>query len=330
MTLEEKVGQLFMVCFKGEEINDDARTLVQDLKVGGIIYYNWANGLHSRDQVRTLSEDLQAHAKVPLLIAVDQEGGRVARLTFTKFPSNQEVKDPLETAFSIGEELKSVGINMNLAPVVDVNSNPENPVIGDRSFSSDPKEVVTCGKAALDGYKKAGVIATLKHFPGHGDTYVDSHGDLPVVNKSLRELEKAELLPFKELHSSAIMTAHLLVPAIDPEFPATLSKKTLDYLRVEIGFQGVIVSDSLTMEGVLKKAGSVEEAAIQAILAGCDLLIFGGRRLNEEQTELGVAEIQQIHRAVVKAALHGRISQERIDEALQRVLHLKSKIPTKI
>jgi len=317
-----------MVCFKGEEIDDDARALVQDVKVGGIIYYNWANGLHSPKQVLGLSEGLQSLAEIPLLIAVDQEGGRVARLKFTKFPSNQDAKDQAgEIAFCIGEELRSVGINMNLAPVVDVNSNPQNPVIGDRAFSSDPKEVAACGKEAIDGYKKAGVIATLKHFPGHGDTSIDSHEDLPVVYKSKEELEAVELFPFKELSSSvnAIMTAHILVPALDPEFPATLSKKTLDYLREEIGFEGVIVSDSLVMQGVLKKCGSIEEAAIQAINAGCDLLILGGRYLiGKEKRELSVSEIQQIHEALVKAALHGRIPLARIDDAVARVLALKN------
>ncbi len=332
LTLEEKIGQLFMVCFKGETANENARTLVQDTKVGGIIYYNWANGLSSPEQVRDLSKNLQKLAQIPLLIAADQEGGRVARLKgdgFTKFPPNLEVESPHhagEIAYSIGQELRDVGINMNLAPVVDVNSNPQNPVIGNRSYGDSPESVAACAREALEGYKKVGVISTLKHFPGHGDTSVDSHVGLPVIHKSMEELEKTELFPFKELGkvANAIMTAHILVPSFDEEFPATLSEKTLSYLREKIGFQGVIVADSLVMQGVLDKAGSVEEAAIQAINAGCDLLIFGGRRLNEEQQELSTAEIQQIHQAVVKAALHGRIPMERINDAAQRVLSLKN------
>ena len=181
-----------------------------------------------------------------------------------------------EIALSIGQELRGVGINMNLAPVVDINSNPQNPVIGSRSFGNSAEAVILFAEQALRGYKQAQIIATLKHFPGHGDTTVDSHEDLPVVHKSKEELERMELLPFAKLAASAeaIMTAHILVPAFDAESCSTLSEKTLSYLRQTIGFQGVIVSDSLVMEGVLKKCQTVDEAAIQALIAGCDLLIW--------------------------------------------------------
>jgi beta-N-acetylhexosaminidase len=339
MTLEEKVGQLLMVHFNGEIANEDAKALVQETKVGGIIYYNWSNGLHSPQQVQVLSSGLQRLTEknphpIPLLIAVDQEGGRVARLKegFTQFPGNKTIGETgnpqlaKDVAFTIGQELVAVGVNMNLAPVVDVNSNPSNPVIGTRSFSDQAETVVAFGEKALLGYREAHVIATLKHYPGYGDVTVDPHADLPVVHKTKEELERVELVPFAKLapFADAIMTAHILVPAFDPENCSTLSEKTLKYLRETIGFQGVIVSDSLVMEGVLKKCGSVDEAAIQALNAGCDVLILGGKLLvGNRSNELTVSDVQRIHGAIIKAVEIGRISEARVDEAVGKILKMK-------
>lgn len=338
MSLEEKVGQLLMTQFHGEDANEDARLLIQEVKVGGIIYYNWSNGLHSPSQVQALSAGLQKLAHpIPLLIAVDQEGGVVARLNqgFTRFPGNKalgETSDPSlakEAAFMTGIELQAVGVNMNLAPVVDINSNPRNPVIGVRSFGESPETVLVFGEQALNGYKEAGVIATLKHFPGHGDTATDSHEDLPIVHKSKEELEQMELLPFAKLAASAdaIMTAHIIMPAFDQDSCSTLSEKTLGYLRDTLGFEGVIVSDSLVMEGVLKKCQTVDEAAIRALNAGCDLLILGGRLLSGERAgfELTVSDVKRIHRSIIEAVKDGRLSEERINQAAQKILDLKNR-----
>ncbi len=348
MSLEEKVGQLLMVHFNGEEVNDDARALVQKTKVGGIIYYNWSNGLHGPEQVQALSAGLQKLAEanqnpIPLLIAADQEGGVVSRLNngFPKFPGNKavgETSNPTfaqDVAFAMGQELQAVGINMNLAPVVDINSNPRNPVIGARSFGAHAEVVLAFGEKALSGYRQAHIIATLKHFPGHGDTTVDSHEDLPIVHKSKEELERVELFPFVRLasFSEAIMTAHILVPAFDTENCSTLSEKTLNYLRETIGFQGVIVSDSLVMGGVLKKCGTVDEAAIRALKAGCDILILGGKLLVGERAgfELTVSDIERIHSSIVEAVKTGRISEERVNQAVEKILNLKNRylIPQK-
>lgn len=336
MSLEDKVGQLLMVSFHGEVANEDAKALIQEVKVGGIIYYNWSNGLHSPEQVRNLSAGLQDLAEIPLLIATDQEGGVVTRLTdgFTRFPGNKtlgESGDPslaYAAALTMGQEMLAVGINMNLAPVVDVNSNPRNPIIGERSFGESPETVIAFGKKGLDGYRQAGVIATLKHFPGHGDTAVDSHKDLPVVLKSIEELKQVELAPFAQLaeKAPAIMTAHLLVPALDPDHCSTLSAKTLFYLRNEIGFQGVIISDSLVMQGVLKECPTVDAAAIAALNAGCDILLLGGRQLiGESRVELTVVDIKRIHTALIQAVQEGQISEERLDQAVGRVLALKER-----
>lgn len=341
MTLEEKVGQLFIVQFHGEVANEDARLLIQEIKVGGFIYYNWANGLTSPEQVKNLSQELQELAKknpkpIPLFIAIDQEGGIVSRLNqgFTVFPGNKALAmtgDPDLTeasAFAMGEEMKAVGINMNFAPDVDINTNPKNPIIGIRSFGDDPAVVCFLGKKALDGYHKAGVITTLKHFPGHGDVEVDSHESLPTIHKSLERLKQEELVPFMRLASDtdAVMTAHILVPALDNENCATLSAKTLGYLR-EIGFKGVIIADSLVMEGVIKQGHTVEEAAIRSLIAGCDILLLGGKLLAGEKRdyELNALDIQRIHRAIVEAVMSGRIPQKRVDEAVQNILTLKEK-----
>ncbi len=345
MSLEEKVGQLLMVHFNGEEVNEDAKTLVQRTKVGGIIYYNWSNGLHSPKQVQILSTGLQKLTEanqnpIPLLIATDQEGGVVARLQngFTNFPGNKALGETFnpqlaeDTALAMGRELQAVGINMNLAPVVDINNNPRNPVIGVRSFGEDAETVLAFGEKALSGYKKAKIIATLKHFPGYGDVEIDPHEDLPVVHKSKKVLEQVELLPFARLASfaDAIMTAHILVPAFDAENCSTLSEKTLHYLREKIGFTGVIVADSLVMEGVVKKCHTVDEAAIQALKAGCDILILGGKLLIGERSgfELTVADVQRIHSSLVQAVKTGRIPEARVNQAVERILNLKNRFLT--
>jgi len=342
LSLEEKVGQLLIVHFQGESVNPDAKILVQQIKVGGIIYYNWSNGLTSPIQVQTLSTGLQKLAQenplsIPLFISTDQEGGIVSRLSkgFTHFAGNralgitQQPELAYLSALAMGNEMKAAGVNLNFAPVVDVNCNPFNPIIGVRAFSDDVNEVISFAEKALQGYIQAHLMTTLKHFPGHGDVAVDSHQDLPVLQKSVEQLRQLELLPFEKLASSAdlIMTAHILVPAFDANNCATLSKKTLDYLKNELDFKGLIISDSLVMEGVLKKCQTVDEAAIQAFNAGCDILLLGGRQLNgmNKETELDVKDIQRIHTSIVDAVKSGRISQKKVDEAVEKILALKNK-----
>ncbi len=345
MTIEEKVGQLLMPCFIGLEANDDAKALIQETHVGGIIYYNASNGLHSPCQVQTLSNGLQEFARdsstqIPLLIAVDQEGGVVTRLKgegFTAFPgagalgAQGDFECAKSMAFLMGLEMGGVGINLNLAPVVDVNSNPNNPVIGSRSYGSDPHLVTQFGQVVLEGFHAAGIATTLKHYPGHGDTASDSHYSLPVIDKSLAEMECNELVPFKHLvnQTEAIMTAHLMVPALDSDHCSTLSKRTLSYLREELGFKGVIISDSLTMAGVLCETnGNIAEAAIAALNAGCDVLLLGGRRLEGsiQSTVLSPQEVATIHHAILEALVEGRILETRVDEAVSRILSLKAQI----
>jgi beta-N-acetylhexosaminidase len=339
MSLEEKVGQLLIAHFPGKEVNEEARILVQEIGVGGIIYYEWANGLDAPQQVQNLSNGLQTLAEIPLFISADQEGGRVARLKagFTVFPGNGalgRIDDPGLTelcAYAMGKEMRAVGINLNFAPVVDVNCNEKNPVIGNRSFGNSPIHVTEHGKSALKGYKRARVLTTLKHFPGHGDVTSDSHESLPVVHKSLDALRKMELYPFEQLAPFAdmIMTAHILVPTLDANNCATLSVPILkDLLRSELGFQGVIISDSLIMEGVLSQCQNLEEAALRAFNAGCDMLILGGRQLlgQRKHYELTVQDMKRIHRFFVEAVKNKRISEADLDTSVQRILHLKKKL----
>jgi beta-glucosidase-like glycosyl hydrolase len=334
LSLEEKIGQLLLVHFNGTCANEDSAALLTQAHVGGLIYYTWANELSSPAQVKELSASLQKQnpSRVPLLIAVDQEGGRVNRLTqgFTLFPSQEargKMNNEKQVAETIGNELASVGITMNFAPVVDVrNSHSKIILWGDRSYGSDPVLVTALAKAALEGYKNGNILAVLKHFPGQGDVSIDSHEATPSVNKSLKDLEKTDLFPFRQLcpFADAIMTAHILVPALDPEMPATFSKPILeDLLRNKWGFNGVVISDSLVMKGA-SLFPSHDKAALHALLAGCDLLCLGGKLLNiPSQDELKVQDVVKIHAYLTSAARQGKISMSAIDAKVQRILQLK-------
>jgi len=339
LSLEEKVGQLLMCHFHGSVSNDAAKMLIQELHVGGIIYYTWANELSSPQQVFELSRQLQelSSDKPPLLIAADQEGGIVAPLTegFTVFPGNRALGSIQDedlaqaAAYAIGEELHGVGVNMNLAPVVDINTNPYNPVIGIRSFGDTAEMVLSLGRPTLQGYHDAHILTSLKHFPGHGDTYVDSHEALPILNKNLEELRQCEWIPFKALaqETDTIMTAHVMIPSLDPKYCATLSTTILDLLRTELQFEGVIISDSLKMKALFYQYNSLEELALQAFLAGCDILLIGGRRLNGsfQESTSHLANIRKVHAYLVQAVKEGKISEARLNASVQRILTLKAK-----
>jgi beta-N-acetylhexosaminidase len=346
MSLEEKVGQVMMVHFHGETANEEAKMLLEHTHAGGILYYQWANGLNNPAQVQELSRSLQqmnadCGSEIPLFIGIDQEGGSVCRLKngFTHMPSQNTIAETYseekaqELYYNVAAELIGVGINMNFSPVVDINSMADNSLkyMFKRTFGNDPETVTKYARAALLGYKKAGLISTLKHFPGIGDTTVDSHADLPILLKSFEDLQLRELYPYIQLANEAdvMMTAHLLVPALDPVNPSTLSSATLKFLREEIGFNGVIISDSLLMKGILASGITVDEAAICAFNAGCDLLMLGGALFNVKMTqiesELKPADFISIHQSLVKAVREGRISQERLDEAVFRIMALKQR-----
>ena len=345
MTIEEKVGQLFVMRVYGDSATDpdpadvaanraeigvdSAAELIAKYHVGGIIYFAWAHNTQNPPQIAELSNGIQRAAlagrsKIPMLIAVDQEHGAVARIgaPATLFPGSMALgaagsrRDARTAARIAGAELAAMGISQDYAPDADVNVNPANPVIGVRSFGADPAAVATLVAAQVDGYQQAGIAATAKHFPGHGDTATDSHTGLPVINHTVEEWRRLDAPPFQAAINAgidAIMTAHIVVPALDPSGdPATLSRPILTgVLRERLGYEGVVVTDSLGMAGVREKYGD-DRVPVLALQAGVDQL------LNPPDLDLAV-------NAVLSAVRSGELTEERIDSSLTRILQLKQR-----
>jgi len=325
LKLAKKIGQLLMVGFDGATPSKEIERAIARHHVGGIILFS--RNIKNPLQVAKLTTSLQALSKDgPLLIGVDQEGGRVSRLPppFTQFPPARvygQLNDiPLtySAAEAMAKELTAVGINLDFAPVLDVDTNPDNPVIGDRAFGKTPLLVAEHGLAMMSGLQDHHVIACGKHFPGHGDTHLDSHKTLPKVNHSIARLTDIELKPFIHLvqnRLASIMTAHVLYKALDPKRPATLSKKIVTgLLREAISFSGVVISDDLEMKGITDQ-GTVAESAVFAIAAGCDLLLVC------HSFDQQVATLE----ALMQAVEEGRISEARIDQSVSRILALKER-----
>jgi beta-N-acetylhexosaminidase len=342
MSLEEKVGQMFMTYAYGTSVDqadprnqstygvDSFRQLIRRYHLGGIIYFAWSDNVHDPQQIAGLSNGIQRVATssgsgVPALVSTDQEQGVVVRVTepATQFPGSMALgaaRDPAlarAAAAITGEELRAMGINENFAPVADVNVNPENPVIGVRSFSSDPRLASVLTDAQVRGYQRERVASTAKHFPGHGDTNVDSHTGLPVIDHTREELDRIDLPPFEaaiDAGVESIMTAHIVVPALDDSGrPATLSRPILtDLLRRQMGFDGVVVTDALTMEGVREMFGD-ERVPIEAINAGADILLMP-------------PDLDLAYRSVLDAVRSGEISESRIDRSVYRILRLKERL----
>jgi beta-N-acetylhexosaminidase len=328
MSLAEKVGQLFVVGFEGTEVTSELEAWMATYGWGGVIIFG--RNIGSPAQVLSLTQGLQmavrARGHLPLLIAVDQEGGRVARLKapFTAFPSAAVVGQTgsEELTCNVGRalatELSAVGITMDMAPVLDVLSNPDNTVIGDRAFSTDPHRVARLGTGFMRGLHTAGVIAVGKHFPGHGDTLLDSHVALPVCERTVPQLDACELVPFDAAIAAgleAIMTAHVIYRAWDADFPATLSSAILTgILRGKIGFQGVIISDDLGMAAV-SETMPWEEVPVQALRAGVDLLLICHQQERQEQA----------YARVLSAVQRGELAESLVDRAVARIHTLKSR-----
>lgn len=342
LNLEEKIGQLLIVHFNGNRSNEEARDLIEKAHVGGFIYYQWANELSSPDQIKTLSQQLQECSLkkigIPLFIAIDQEGGVVTRLKngFTVFPGNYALgmagkpEFAERAAFAMGLEMKRVGINMNLAPVVDINSHPKNPIVGLRSFGEEKELVKQFGESALRGYLKAGLIPVLKHFPGFGDVVADPHEKLPKLDKTIDQLYEGGLSPFLFLSSQApvIMTSHLLIPSLDSQCLTFSYPIVTNLLRKEMKYNGLIMTDSLVMKAILDDC-PIEEAAIKSFEAGHDLLLLGGKQLlvTQQGFELTCSDILKIHQALVEAVKMGRLSEQKVDDSVQKILTLKNQLP---
>jgi len=326
MTLEERVGQLLMPDTTGvlihEESAEFSRLLhaIEKLAVAGFIIFNG-------DALTTaaLTNRLQVRARVPLLFASDFEGGVGMQLRGgTRLPramalaATGDTESAAEAARITAHEGRAIGVHVNFYPVLDVNNNPANPIINTRAFSDDPEMVSNWGAAFIRAAQDARQIATAKHFPGHGDTSLDSHILLPILDASRERLERIELPPFRaavQRGVRAIMTAHIAVPALDPDSdgtrPATLSPAIVDgILRRDFGFKGIVFSDALNM-GAVAERYETGEATVQAIEAGCDVVLY-------------MPDVERSHAALCDAVARGRITKERIDESVRRVLQAKA------
>ncbi|MFC5532218.1 beta-N-acetylhexosaminidase [Cohnella yongneupensis] len=327
MTLEEKVGQMLMIGVDGTTLDRTAEKLIKNSHAGGVIVY--ADNLQRLDESVKLINAIKAANKdnaAPLLLGVDQEGQKVSRLPkdFEGIPDSATVgkSGDAEIAKSLGgllaEELRVMGLNLDFAPVLDINSNPHNPIIGVRSFGNNAELVAKMGVAEMNGLQESGVIAAVKHFPGHGDTSVDSHLSLPVVRKTLEQLQQQEWIPFQSAINNGaeiVMVAHILFPLIDNKAPASFSKVIIsDQLRGELGFNGVVITDEMTMGAIVNHFGTVN-AALKSVDAGSDILMVAH----------DYVKMQSVYDELLKSVKSGKVKESRIDESVRRILTLKLK-----
>jgi beta-N-acetylhexosaminidase len=327
MTTNEKIGQMVLAGIDGTTMSAQAKALIQDYQAGGIIFYkvNLANTRQATELINSL-KDTNSRNSTPLWLSLDEEGGRVTRLPdeLHKFPTNAVIGQANNEKFSfaagstMGLELRAYGMNMDFAPVLDINSNPNNPVIGNRSFGANAKVVSRLGVQTMNGLQSQSIVSVVKHFPGHGDTSIDSHIDLPVVQHDLNRLRSLELVPFAEAiknKADAVMVAHILLPKIDATNPASFSKTIITgILRKELGFQGLVISDDMTM-GAIATNYELGEAAVKAVLAGVDVILVG----HEYEKEVKVIL------ALRQAVKDKRISMDQLNTSVTRILTLKSK-----
>ena len=322
MSDADKVGQLMMIGIHGKSLNDDAKFMLNEYRVGGIILFD--RNMESKDQVKTLITDINKAGKsaglTPLFLGIDQEGGAVARMDdkLIKVPPAEEVgKEPVEQAAAlakeVGTELKELGFNINFAPVADLG------LTYGRSYSTNPDEVVRYASAVGKSYDEAGLWYSYKHFPGIGKTDVDLHADTSIVPVSQETLLSEDTKVFVDLikqskpNTYTIMVSHAMYPQIDPDHPASLSKAIItDWLRKDMGYNGVVVTDDMDM-GALAKHYTFGDMAVQSILAGSDILLV----CHEYE------HMQEAYNGLMKAVKDGRISKERLDESVKRILLMK-------
>lgn len=341
--LETKIGQMILAGFRGLRVapGDLLAERLRNGSPGNVVLFDHdtpSNGVIDRNiqspaQLQALTTELQTYAPIPLFIATDEEGGQVARLSPRwGFPATYSAKslgdrnDPKftrETARAMAETLATAGVNLNLAPVVDLNVNPDNPVIGryDRSFSANPDIVTAQALAFIEGHHDAGVLTTLKHFPGHGSSTADSHKGFVDVTKLW---SRPELEPFRNIiaagKADAVMTAHIFNANLDPDYPATLSKATLTgILREELGFDGVVITDDMQM-GAIRDFYGFEAAVELAVNAGADIVAISNNLTYEDGLE------GRTFAAIKSAVDAGRISQDRIDQSFRRIMTLKARL----
>lgn len=344
--LKEKIGQMIMIGFRGTEApaNSHISNVIKDLKVGGVILSDYdvpsksfPRNIVNPEQTKKLIADLQSYSSTPLLVAIDAEGGKINRLKkeygFFDIISPKEMAESgilttIRESRKLAIELKELGINLNLAPVVDVDINPDNPVIGalNRSFSSDAEKVAEYAAAFIKEHNEAGIIAAVKHFPGYGSSINDAHWGIADVTDTYQE---KELIPYTELHKlgllDAVMATHIINKNVDENYPATLSFNFLQkILRQQMGFNGVIISDDMRMKAIADNYG-FEEAIIKAVNAGCDILLFPNNSETEDYDEKLPYKVRDI---LYKAVKNGEISPDRIIESYQRIYNLKRRLET--
>ena len=329
MTLEEKVGQMMFYGVNGTNVDDKVVNLFEDQHAGGIILYGhrnfWGSSLDNNVKyVNSIKKANRQNSDIPLFIGFDEEGGSMSQLPqeLMRTPSKGELGNTNDSSLATGigagtaKKLKLLGINTDFGTVLDINTNKNNPIIGVRSYGSTQEKVTEFGINELKAIQNEGVIPTVKHFPGHGDTEVDSHLGLPSLNHDLNRLKSTELVPFQTAINNGVdmvMTAHIMLPQIDKEYPATMSKKILtDLLRDEMGYKGVIITDDLEMQAISKN-WDLGEAAIKSVEAGADILLVCHTIENQ----------QKVYNAVVQGVNDGKIDENRIDESVRRILRLK-------
>lgn len=328
MNLKSKLGQMFFIGLGGHTLTSEEKDFIIENDIGGLILFS--RNVKDPEQIFKLTSDIQSLAKhteskLPFVISIDMEGGRVHRLKapFTIWPAMKHlgVSNSPQLAFDVGKalasELAAVGINLDYTPCLDVLLNPENEIIGDRSFGSDPDHVAKMASGLIRGFKKAGVMTCVKHFPGHGYTSIDSHEDLPVDDRTWDKLFETEASAYKKVFKSKVeflMTGHLFFNNIDPEYPVTLSKTFLKkYLRQDLGYKNLIMTDDLDMKA-LSKNNSAAELTYMAYEAGADLFLF----CNEPKSHIEAVEAMQDRM--------GQLDPDRIDESFQRILDMKDQM----
>ncbi|HEU5140184.1 MAG TPA: beta-N-acetylhexosaminidase [Bacillales bacterium] len=327
MTLDEKIGQLVMVGVNGTQPGSHAKSLIRDYHVGGIILYG-KNIETTNQTVKYLNQLKSINAKadnpLPLFLSVDQEGGRVERMpdAIKELPSQGKVGNTGDPGFArqfgnlIGTELSAFGFNMDFAPVLDVIRDPESSVIGDRSFGSDPQLVSKLGVAEMKGISSRNVIPVVKHFPGYGEVSTNAHTGLPVARIGLDKLQNVDWVPYKQVIANGadvVMVTHILLPKLDTDYPASMSKKVITgMLRDKLGFDGVVITDDMTM-GAIKENYEIDQAAVRAVNGGADIVLVA---FNYEQ------QVSVIH-ALKQAVKNGKISKKELNRSVGRILRLK-------
>ena len=327
MTVEEKVGQMIMMDFRKNPddsgmtvLSEDVAQKIADYHLGGVILF--AENLDTAEQTKQLVADMQKAADMPLLIGIDEEGGMVSRLDksqipHTSIPNAKDMNGDTAQAEAAGKEIGSVlselGINVDFAPIADIHTNPENTVIGDRAYGTDAQTVSDMAAAFTKGLESEGVSATAKHFPGHGDTGTDSHDGMAVSEHDLQRLQEVEFVPFRRLAEEGIdlmMVGHITMPNVtDDGLPASLSKEAIDSLREELDYEGIVITDAMNM-GAIVEYYPDGEAAVKAVEAGVDIVLMP-------------ADLDDAYNSLCEAVQTGEISENRLDESVERILSLK-------